>query len=351
VREPGRGTPGPAGVADAPGVASRLLRSHADMNAPCGGDAWAMILAGGEGVRLRPLTRRIAGDDRPKQFCPLLGGETLLARTRRRAALAVSPRRTVFLLTESHEPFYAPLLADVPPERLVVQPSGRGTAPAILYGLLRIAERGGDDPVAMLPSDHYVSDDARFMEHVEAAFAAVRLRPELIILLGIQADRPEPQYGWIEPAGRPLLECGGHPVHRVRRFWEKPPPALAERLLDRACLWNSFVVVGRVPALLALIRASAPALEGAFAAAWRRRAVDGAGDAVRQLYRELAPADFSADVLAARPASLAVLAVRGVDWCDWGEPGRVRRTLARLGGRRASPEPRAAAAARTDRSA
>jgi mannose-1-phosphate guanylyltransferase len=102
-------------------------------------DRWAIILAGGEGMRLRRLTRRIAGDERPKQFCPLVDGKTLLDRTRDRVALSVRPERTCLVLTRHHEPFYAPLLEGAPPGPLVVQPRDRGTAPAILYGALRRA--------------------------------------------------------------------------------------------------------------------------------------------------------------------------------------------------------------------
>jgi mannose-1-phosphate guanylyltransferase len=94
-------------------------------------ERWAIILAGGDGVPLRDLTRRIAGDDRPKQFCPLLGGETLLGETRRRVALGIPASRTVFSVTSAHEPFYAPLLADVWPRQIVAQLKNRGTAPAI----------------------------------------------------------------------------------------------------------------------------------------------------------------------------------------------------------------------------
>ena len=220
-------------------------------------DRWAIILAGGEGVRLRPLTRRIAGDERPKQFCPLLDGETLLDRTRARVARTVRPDRTCLVLTRSHERFFAPLLAKGPPGPLVVQPCGRGTAPAILYGLLRVADEGPSDAVALFPSDHYFSDDARFMAHVEAAFATVEAHPDLVVLLGMEADGPEVQYGWIE-TGDPLLDGSADTVYRVRRFWEKPVAAIAETLFERGCLWNSFVLVARVPALLALIRRGHP---------------------------------------------------------------------------------------------
>src|SRR2546430_10443326 len=130
---------------------------------------WALILAGGDGRRLRPLTRQIAGDDRPKQFCPVLGGETLLEQTRRRVAALAPSERVLVVVVRAHERFYAPLLADVPSRCVVIQPENRGTAPAILYGLLRLTAMTPVAPVALFPSGHYVSDDAAFIAHVEGA--------------------------------------------------------------------------------------------------------------------------------------------------------------------------------------
>jgi mannose-1-phosphate guanylyltransferase len=303
-----------------------------DMDSPAGrAGRWAIILAGGEGMRLRPLTRRIAGDNRPKQFCALADGVTLLDGTRARVARTVRPDRTCLVLTRSHERFYAPLLAEgsLGP-LLAVQPEGRGTAPAILYGLLRVADGGSSDAVALFPSDHHVSDDARFMAHVDAAFAAAEARPDLVILLGIHADGPEVQYGWIE-AGDPLIERAAYPVYRVRRFWEKPTAAVAEMLFERGCLWNSFVLVGRVPVLLGLIREATPSLYSAFTAAWLSRATLGEREAMRSLYATLPSTNFSEDVLGTKSANLAVLPVRGVSWSDWGDPARVFDTLGRLG--------------------
>jgi mannose-1-phosphate guanylyltransferase len=304
-------------------------------------DRWAIILAGGEGSRLRALTRRIAGDERPKQFCPFVDGETLLDRTRARVHRLVPPDRTCLVLTRHHEPFYAPVLAKEPHGPLVVQPCGRGTAPAILYALLRIAEVAPLATVALFPSDHYVSDDARFMAHVEAGLAAAEARPDLIVLLGMEAAGPEVQYGWIE-AGDRLLNGPAYPVYRVRRFWEKPTQTLAETLFARGCLWNTFVLVAGVPALLALIRAAAPDLYGAFMTAWRQRSTVGEREAMRSLYARLPSTNFSEDVLGTKTANLAVLPVRGVTWSDWGEPARVFGTLGRLGIRPQWAEPEAA---------
>src|SRR5713226_8527611 len=116
---------------------------------------WGVILSGGDGIRLRPLTRLLTGDDRPKQFCRLLGEKTLLAETRHRVAQTVRPDRTLFVLTRSHEPFYAAELAEVPPTQMVVQPSNRGTLPAILWSLTHLVRLDQRAAVAFFPSDHH----------------------------------------------------------------------------------------------------------------------------------------------------------------------------------------------------
>jgi mannose-1-phosphate guanylyltransferase len=120
--------------------------------------------------------------------------------------------------------------------------------------------------------------------------------------------------------------------------------ALAETLFERGCLWNTFVLVAGVPALLALIRQAAPDLYGAFMTAWRQRLTVGEREAMRSLYARLPSTNFSEDVLATKAANLGVLPVRGLTWSDWGEPARVVGTLEGLGIRPAWAEPEAAPA-------
>ena len=95
-------------------------------------DRWAVILAGGDGARLQSLTRKISGDDRPKQFCAFQGSITLLDQTRQRIALSVPNKYTLTVVTQTHERFYKPLFRDSAESRLLVQPINQGTAPAIL---------------------------------------------------------------------------------------------------------------------------------------------------------------------------------------------------------------------------
>lgn len=290
----------------------------------------AIILAGGDGTRLRSLTRRLAGDDRPKQFCALLGGETLLEQTRRRASRLIAPERTLFSLTRAHAPYYEPALADVGADRLVVQPGNRGTAPAVLWALLRLPVAAPADAVVLLPSDHFVSDDDGLMARVDGALDVVRARPETIVLLGIEPDRPETEYGWIEP-GDLVLGRWTWPVFRVRRFWEKPPMTDAERLLRGGSLWNSFVIVANPTVLTALIGGALPSLAAAFIPLAARVGTAWEDDAARAAYARLAPADLSREVLQPRAERLAVLPVSGLGWNDLGDPGRVLLTQERLG--------------------
>jgi mannose-1-phosphate guanylyltransferase len=309
-----------------------------------GTDRWGVILAGGDGTRLRALTRELSGDDRPKQFCPVLGGRTLLDDTRGRIARTIAPGRTLVVVTRHHERYYVPALADLPADRVVVQPVNRGTAPAILATLVRLARLAPAATVAIFPSDHYVSDDAGFMSHVDDAFEIAAIRPELTVLLGIAADRPETEYGWIEPdAPLPGLGRLSGAVYTVSRFWEKPALDVAERLQARGGLWNAFVVVGRVSAFLDLVRAAAPALAQAFDALEDEPAPPIESGDLDPLYARLAPIDFSRQVLAAQPDRLAVLPVRGVEWNDLGDPGRVRETRERASGWTVGVRPSAAA--------
>jgi mannose-1-phosphate guanylyltransferase len=292
----------------------------------------AIILAGGDGTRLRSLSWRITGQEVPKQFCQVLGDETLLDQTRKRVSLIIPPTRTVTVFTRRHKRFYIQSGSDASHPNFAVQPDNRGTAPAILFALFRLIKLGQQGTVAIFPSDHYVSDDHRFMSHVEAASAAASDQPSSIVLLGIPAERPETQYGWIEPA-QPIDfgTRGPSRVLPVRRFWEKPSPELAVELWKRGFLWNSFVLVARITALIDLFVRALPQLYIAFAQS--RSVLDTASEseAMDQLYTNISTESFAERILVDFAHDLSVLPVCGVKWNDLGEPQRVLATLDDLG--------------------
>lgn len=289
----------------------------------------AIILAGGEGMRLSELTRKIAGFQLPKQFCRLLGKISLLEQTRKRVSLSVPAELVWFALNRDHERFYTPLLADVSAGNLVVQPRNRGTAPAILYSLLRLAQLAPRASVLLMPSDHHVEDEAALMKYVDLAFAAVEQRPELAVLIGIAPDEAETSYGWIEPG--PALSSGQRDVLHVRRFWEKPSREIAVELMAKGCLWNSFIIVGQMPTLLGLFILATPELYVSFSKIRLTLGTLFEKDSIRKLYEDLQPSDFSRHVLVLAAGNLSVLPVCDIGWSDLGEPNRVVKALASLG--------------------
>jgi mannose-1-phosphate guanylyltransferase len=273
---------------------------------------WAVILAGGDGKRLRPLTRMIAGDDHrdqkvdaalpPKQFCPIVGRETLLDQTRERVRRIIRPEQTLMVVTKPHERFYDDLIGTGSRSQLLVQPFNRGTAPAIAYSLVHLRELDPKGRVVMLPSDHHFADEAAFTADLETAFAAAEIRPDCVMLLGMAPDHPEVGYGWIEP-GAPLGGRLSGAIRDVTRFWEKPSALLASSLLKSGCLWNSFVMIGAVDTFLALTRRALPKLMSALESICRPRE----DAALFGVYSGISSSSFSDDVLSTHANDLAVL--------------------------------------------
>jgi mannose-1-phosphate guanylyltransferase len=294
-------------------------------------------MAGGEGQRLQAFTQLIAGDSRPKQFCRLFGGRTLLHDTRARICRNVEPWRTVYVVTRHHEPFYRPELTDVPRAHLIEQPLNRGTAAAIVYALRRVSLLGQDPAIGFFPADHYYRDTESLRRAVEAAYAVAHAQPGRIVLLGARADRPETDYGWIEPG--PRLEFWRAPavarttVRRVAAFFEKPSGKLAARLFRKRCLWNTFVLVGKASAFLEIFERAAPSFLRSFDVLKQARTLSDEERLAQTVYESIPALDFSRDVVSARPDQLAVIELPVPGWTDLGEPSRVLDVLATRRGR------------------
>jgi mannose-1-phosphate guanylyltransferase len=287
---------------------------------------WGVILAGGDGKRLLPLTRRIAGDERPKQFCAILGHETLLERTRDRVRRIVPPEHTTVVLTKAHERFYSNLVCDADRLQMLVQPCNRGTAAAIVYSLSRLRELDPAGIVAMFPSDHHFADETAFSADVEIGFEAAGRRPDRVLLLGVTPDYPEAEYGWVEP-GAHLGEGLPDSVCHVARFWEKPSRRLATVLMNNGCLWNSFVMIGNIAAFEALIQRAMPTLIDAFKSIKSTLFTAREEVALREIYSTISSTSFSEEVLSTHASELAVVRSRKLGWSDLGETSRVLSVL------------------------
>ena len=282
---------------------------------------WGIVLAGGDGLRLRPLVELICGEKRPKQFCPLFDGCTLLAQTLRRAERTIPREHLLVSVVAKHRKWF--LQEDgLSRDQLIVQPVNRGTAPAVLHAVLSIAQIDENALVAILPSDHYYSDESLFARTLESAFLHAGEFPDAVMLLGAQPDHPEVGYGWIE-LGAPLPP---DELFRVRAFLEKPSREIAQKLyLKRDSVWNTFVMIGRVKAFLAVLQSALPELTAVLSRAtmWRGRETH----IERSLYKVLPFVDFSRQVLSSETERLLVLRLGDVGWSDLGDPRRVLDTF------------------------
>ena len=291
-------------------MVTHVMSWNADKN-----HRWAVVLAGGDGLRLQELTRRIAGDSRPKQFCPFFGGKTLLTQTRERIAPLFDEEQTIFSLTRAHERFYWEQLAGVNGRRKVIQPLNRGTAIAMALCLEVITRQDEDALIAFFPSDHHYVDCSAFRETVDYALRLMGEYPQSVLVLGAEAQYPEVEYGWIQP-GRTLVDSPVHLLQRVTRFWEKPTLQHAQSLRRHGCLWNTFITIGLAGAFLELFGVAITHLSHTLAACL----TDGR---LERFYDEISTVDFSRAVLSRVPERLVVLRDSKSDWMDLGSPSRI----------------------------
>ncbi len=212
-----------------------------------------VILAGGEGTRLWPLSRK----GRPKQFLALLEGEngTLFQQTVKRV-LDASWRAPLVLGNEEHRFLIAEQLREIEStgHRIVLEPLPRNTAPAALVAAL-LADPS--DLLLLLPSDHYIENAEAFTRSMEQGAEAAE--EGNIVTFGVPPTRPETGYGYIEVEEAAGLKGNG--ARPVRRFVEKPDREKAEEYLASGRhFWNSGVFLVKAEVLLEAFRTHAPEL-------------------------------------------------------------------------------------------
>jgi mannose-1-phosphate guanylyltransferase len=296
---------------------------------------WAIVLAAGQGARLAPLTERLYDEPLPKQFAVLAGERSLLQTTIDRLLPLVPASRTVVVVPLAYEELARQQLAEHRGIRVVAQPANRGTGPGILLPLAHVLEADPRARVVVTPSDHHVAD-ARALTRAISVAAAVTSAP--LTLVGVEADRPETEYGWIDPGD--VLPGN---VRRVERFVEKPDPEQARALLERGALWNTFVFAAGGRRLWSLTEEKLPVQAALIHSCVSQQGPQ--GSCLARAYAQMQEANFSRAVLERTPG-LAVVAAPRCGFSDWGSPERVfeslrgtndlDRLLARLGQDRSS---------------
>ena len=290
---------------------------------------WSIILAGGEGERLRPFVQRWLGRHKPKQYCTFIGNRSMFQHTLDRADLLSAPDHRVTVIAKSHRQEALAQLADRNTGKIVVQPANRDTADGVFLALAHVRACDPQATVVVYPSDHFVYPEERFVKVVEAAVRAADLLNDHLVLLAVAPDRIEPEYGWIQP-GLQLGCIGKHGLHKVDVFVEKPAAALARQVMLSQGLWNTLILAAKAetlwdmrwrcfPELMRLLEQYAAAIGTS-----KEEAV------LEAVYQKLPPRNFSSHLLQRMPEQIAVIEMTGVLWCDWGKPQRIVDTLQRL---------------------
>jgi mannose-1-phosphate guanylyltransferase len=289
------------------------------------GATWVIVLAGGEGTRLAPLTTALYGRPLPKQFATLAGKRSLLQATLIRARSLAPWPRVLVVANEQYLDLAERQCREVGGAMVVAQPSNRGTAAGLLLPLAHIHAADAAARVVVLPSDHYVSRP-RVLEEWLGDVAALRPRAEDgILLVGVRPDAPMSDYGWIVPGS--ALTIGQPAIHEVAGFVEKPRREVAAALMRKGALWNTFIMCGHAGAFWTAARQGLGGHAARFMELAGALGAPGASGQLRRLYTELPEASFSIDVLQRAP-SLRVAAAPPCGWSDWGTPDRVLDSLA-----------------------
>lgn len=290
------------------------------------GNPWVIVLAGGEGSRLRSLTTTVDGVATPKQYCSLVGGVSLLENTLLRASAIAAHERICVVVAAHHRHWWTPLLLSLHNGNLIVEPKNRGTATGILLPLLHILERDTEASIVLLPADHYVQDEVVLTEMMRRAVADIARGNHDLLLLGIEPDGPDPELGYILPG----LEYSPQ-ITQVADFIEKPSETRAQHLIDQGALWHSFIFAARGRALLHLYNRSYPEIVKQMHDALLCDGFEPDGTPhLSDLYQDLPEMDFSRDLLQWQEANCQVLAVPHCGWSDLGTPRRVAATLQHL---------------------
>ncbi|MDO4727667.1 MAG: mannose-1-phosphate guanylyltransferase [Bacteroidota bacterium] len=216
---------------------------------------YAIIMAGGVGMRFWPMST----SEFPKQFHDVLGdGKSLLQRTFDRLTKIV-PSQNIYVFTNSKYNDLVLNQLNIDKEQVVLEPSMQNTAPCILYASMKIQKQNPEAQIIVAPSDHWIEDEASFVEHIQKSFDFCK-QNEALVTLGIKPTYPNTGYGYIE-YNKDTTEG----IKKVSQFREKPNLKTAEEFLQAGnFLWNAGIFVWNVSSILEAFKKYVPSMFALF---------------------------------------------------------------------------------------
>ncbi|NJE07130.1 mannose-1-phosphate guanylyltransferase/mannose-6-phosphate isomerase [Thermococcus sp. M39] len=256
-----------------------------------------LVLAGGKGTRLWPLSRELM----PKQFIRIFDDTSLFQKTIERALLFSKPKE-IFVVTNKEYRFRVfdelrDMGIEIPKENVLLEPIGKNTLPAIYWGLKTIHENFGKSKVAVLPSDHLIDANEKY---IKAFRTAEKLAENYFVTFGIKPTKPHTGYGYIKPGEK--LEGG----YKVAEFKEKPDLETAKKYVEEGYYWNSGMFMFDTELFIEEVKRLAPEIYNAFEEA----------KSIEEAY-ELVP-DISVDYGIMEKTDKAAVVPLNVYWNDLG---------------------------------
>ena len=273
--------------------------------------SYAVIMAGGGGTRLWPVSRK----ERPKQLLPLLGKETLFQSTVNRLDKLFPPERILVVTVAEQAAVMKDQVPSIPAQNYLIEPAPRGTASVVALAAAVLKRRDPQAVMAIQTADHYIRNNDLFRYLIRTAFDVAE--KDYLVTLGITPTFPSTGYGYIQQ-GEPLPGEYRYPVYTAQRFVEKPNEATAQQLLrsgDHS--WNSGMFVWRADAILGELERQMPQLYKAvtqIADAWERPQRD---EILRKQWKPLKSQTVDYGIME-KAQRVAVLPASGLGWSDVG---------------------------------
>jgi mannose-1-phosphate guanylyltransferase len=280
---------------------------------------YAVIMAGGAGLRLWPLSRR----QKPKQFISVDGDECMIVQTIRRIFGAVVPDHCYIITNENLlEVTRKTTEGLIPLSNIITEPIRRNTAACMAYAAAAIQEKRGPGVMCFVPADGYVKDTDGYRKAVLKAFETAEDTGRLVVI-GIVPTYPATGYGYIRVDKDP-----GVSVSKVFEFTEKPEAATAKSMLESGeYLWNGGILVGKTDVIIKNVETYLPGHFRLLTAAIRHLDEPDYPERIREAYSQLADISFDYGVL---EKAQGLYAVKGnFDWDDIGSLDALTRTLKR----------------------
>jgi mannose-1-phosphate guanylyltransferase len=278
---------------------------------------YAILMAGGVGSRFWPVSTT----EFPKQFHDMLGsGHTLIQKTFSRLSQLIPVENILILTNEKYNHIVLEQLPMVKPEQVLLEPAMRNTAPCILYASLKIKKQNPDAVMVVAPSDHWIEDEAVFVQNLQQCFDFCSAENALMTL-GIQPTFPNTGFGYIE-----FDKTDSNPIKKVNQFREKPDYETAKSFIESGnFLWNGGIFIWSVRAIAEAFEKFQPQMNTLFLEGWNDYNTENEKQFIAQKYA-LAE-NVSIDYAVMEKAKNVYVLPATFDWNDLGTWGSLHEKL------------------------